>query len=104
MNGQLSRRDFLTRIGVGALAIGGAAALAACGKSGGGAAECKDPSGASNAQRTQNEYVDKSAKPGENCSGCALYVAGDGGCGKCSLFGSSPVSPEGWCKAWAKKS
>lgn len=103
MNDNLSRRGFLTRLGVGALVVGGTAALAACGKSGGGDSQCKDPTGASDGLRKTNEYTDKSAKPDQTCATCALFVAGDAGCGKCTLFQSSPVSPGGWCKAYAKK-
>ncbi|MBI5609341.1 MAG: high-potential iron-sulfur protein [Deltaproteobacteria bacterium] len=103
MNSNVSRRGFLTRLGVGALVVGGTAALAACGKSGGGDAQCKDPTGASDALRKQNEYTDKATDPQKKCSGCALFVAGDASCGKCTLFQNSPVSPEGGCKAWAKK-
>lgn len=99
-----NRRAFLTRLGIGALAVGATAALNACGKSGGGEApKCEDSTGGSKALREANEYVAVSAKPDQKCDGCALYQPGEAGCGKCTLFASSPVAPGGWCKAWAKK-
>jgi hypothetical protein len=100
-----NRRQFLTRLGMGAIAVGAAAALNACGKSEGGAAaaKCEDPTGGSKAMREQNAYVDVSVTADQKCDGCALYVAGDAGCGKCTLFANTAVAPGGWCKAWAKK-
>lgn len=102
-----SRREFLTRLGVGALVVGGVSALAACGKSGGGdaTAACTDPGGASKAQRDALHYVDKSPNAEKHCTNCQLYVAAEGGapCGKCTLFASTPVSPTGYCDTWTKK-
>lgn len=102
-----SRREFLTRLGVGALVVGGVSALAACGKSGGGdaAAACTDPGGGSKAQRDALHYVDKSPNADKNCTNCQLYLAAAGGapCGKCTAFASTPVAPTGYCDSWAKK-
>lgn len=96
-----SRREFLTKLGVGALAVTGAAALTACRK-GGGAVTCTDPAGTSNPTRTTLHYTDTTTKPDQRCDNCAQYVAGDG-CGKCKIFGDSPVAPGGGCDIWAKK-
>lgn len=102
-----SRREFLTRMGVGALVVGGVSAVAACGKSGGGdaAAACTDPGGGSKPQRDSLHYVDKSPNAEKNCANCQLYVAAEGGapCGKCTLFASTAVSPTGYCDTWTKK-
>lgn len=102
-----SRREFLTRMGVGALVVGGVSAVAACGKSGGGdaPAACTDPGGGSKAQRDALHYVDKSPNAEKHCTNCQLYVAAEGGapCGKCTLFASTPVSPTGYCDTWTKK-
>lgn len=107
MSSNFSRREFLTKLGVGALVVGGVSALAACGKSGGGdaGATCTDATGASKAQRDSLHYKDKSPHADKACSGCALYVAAEGGapCGKCTLFASSSVAPAGYCDSWAKK-
>jgi len=100
-----SRREFLTRLGVGALAATGVAGLAACGKGGGGggATACTDPTGASKATRDALKYTDTTPKPDQRCDNCALYVAAPEGCGKCKIFSDSPVAPAGWCSSWAKK-
>ena len=102
-----SRREFLTRLGVGALAVGGVSALVACGQSGGdaAAASCTDPGGGSKAQRDALHYVDKSPNAETNCANCQLYVAPTGGaaCGKCTLFASTAVAPAGYCDTWTKK-
>lgn len=97
-----TRREFLTKLGVGALVATGAAAVAACGKGGGAAAACTDPSGATNPTRTALHYTDTSPKPDQKCDGCAQFTAGTE-CGKCKIFSDSPVSPGGWCDSWAKK-
>lgn len=99
-----NRREFLTRLGVGALAVGATAALSACGKSGGGdAPQCKDPTGGTDAQRKGVNYVDATPNPEKRCDNCALYQAGEGGCGKCTLFAGTAVAPAGYCDSWAKK-
>lgn len=98
-----SRRQFLTKLGIGALVATGAAALAACGKEGGGAASCGDPSGATKATRENVKYKDVSDDPAKKCEACQLYEAGEGGCGKCKLFNGTAVSPGGTCASWAKK-
>lgn len=99
-----NRREFLTRLGVGALAVGATAALAACGKSGGGdAPQCKDSTGGTDAQRKGVNYVDATPNAEKRCDNCALYQPGEGGCGKCTLFAGTAVSPGGYCDSWAKK-
>lgn len=49
------------------------------------------------------QYVEKSAKDGQACSGCILYTAGSGGRGKCTLFQQGTVNATGWCSSWAAK-
>jgi len=49
------------------------------------------------------QYVDASAKEGQNCANCQLYTAGDGGMGKCQLFAAGVVNEKGWCMSWAQK-
>lgn len=101
-----NRREFLTRLGVGALAVGATAALSACGKSGGGggdAPQCKDPTGGTDAQRKGVNYVDATPNAEKRCDNCALYQPGEGGCGKCTLFAGTAVAPGGYCDSWAKK-
>ena len=52
---------------------------------------------------TALKYVNESTTAGQNCSGCILYTAGEGGKGKCTLFTTGMVSEKGWCASWAKK-
>jgi hypothetical protein len=53
---------------------------------------------------TALQYVNKSAKPDQNCKLCQFFTPqGDGARGKCQLFQSGVVSAEGWCASWAKK-
>ena len=49
------------------------------------------------------QYVEKSAKEGQICSGCILYTAGSDGRGKCTLFQQGTVNANGWCTSWAAK-
>ena len=49
------------------------------------------------------QYVEASAKEGQNCGNCMLYTAGEGGRGKCQLFMEGTVAEGGWCMSWAKK-
>ena len=101
MTTNVQRRAFLTKLGIGALAAGGVAALAACGK-GGAPTACPDPTGGSNPTRTALKYVDVSPNPDKKCDNCAQYVPGEG-CGKCKIFSDSPVAAGGYCDSWAKK-
>lgn len=43
-------------------------------------------------------------KNGHNCAGCRFFVAGKTAtaAGTCTLV-AGPISPKGWCIAWAKK-
>lgn len=101
MNADNPRRQFLTRLGIGALVYTGAAALAACGK-GGGPVACADPTGGSKAQRDALKYVDVAVDPAKKCDICSQFVPGDG-CGTCKIFNNSPVAPAGTCDSFAKK-
>ncbi len=49
------------------------------------------------------QYVNESTKEGQNCEGCQLYVAGEGGVGKCQLFPTGVVKATGWCASYAPK-
>lgn len=49
------------------------------------------------------QYTNESTKEGQNCETCALFAAGEGGRGKCTLFQSGVVSSAGWCLSWSKK-
>ena len=49
------------------------------------------------------QYVEESAKEGQNCANCQLYTAGEGGRGKCMLFQQGTVAEKGWCMSWAQK-
>lgn len=102
-----TRREFLTRLGLGALTVGAASALVACGKKeeGGAAVTCTDPAGTSNPTRTSLKYVDVSPDPNKRCDNCQQYVAPEGGkaCGGCKLFNSTDVAPKGYCNGWVQK-
>lgn len=52
---------------------------------------------------TALQYVNESTKEGQNCAGCQLYTAGDGGRGKCQLFPTGVVTDVGWCASYAPK-
>jgi hypothetical protein len=52
---------------------------------------------------TSLQYVEESAKEGQNCANCQLYTAGEGGRGKCQLFQQGTVAEKGWCMSWAQK-
>ncbi len=104
MHNDNSRRQFLTRLGIGALVASGAAALAACGKGGGGApTACTDPTGGSKPQRDALKYVDNAADQTKRCDICVQYVPGEG-CGTCKIFNNTAVAPAGTCDSFAKKS
>lgn len=105
-----SRREFLSRMGIGALSIGAIAAVQACGKTEGGAgAKCDEStlSEAAKATRTSLKYVEKSTEAGKSCKTCQQYVAPEGGaaCGGCKLFdgGKGQVQPDGYCTGFAAK-
>ena len=105
----VTRRAFLTRIGIGGLALG---AVAACGKSAGAAAagaaaKCDDTTGlddAAKATRTSLKYTDAGPDPAKACEKCLQYVPPEGGaaCGGCKLF-KGTVSPQGTCAGFAAK-
>lgn len=101
-----NRREFLTRLGMGAVVVGAVGALAACGKKEGEAGgECSDVSALSDADktsRTANSYVEKSVEAGKICSGCTLFVAAAAGakCASCKVV-KGPIVPEGYCKLFA---
>ncbi|MSP93382.1 MAG: hypothetical protein EXR79_16580 [Myxococcales bacterium] len=110
----LSRRNFLTRIGVGGVALGTIAvgATAACSKGagaaeGGATAKCDDTTGlddAAKALRTSLKYSDAAPDPTKVCEKCLQFVApeGEAACGGCKLF-KGTVSPKGTCAGFAAK-
>lgn len=106
-----SRRSFL-KLGLEVSVVGATAAvLNACGQqpaSGGGAAAagCVDLDSLTASEqslRKSMNYVEKSPKPGETCSGCSFFTAGEGGCGSCEIFTGGPASAGGRCDSWAAK-
>jgi hypothetical protein len=49
-------------------------------------------------------YVQKSAKPGQQCDNCSQYQGKSGDSqGACTLFPGKTVTSDGWCMTWAKK-
>ncbi len=113
MRDVLSRRNFIRKTATaGAVGLGAAALLSACGKKEGGdtkaAAGCNDVSGlnaADKGMRTSNAYVDKAADPKKACDLCQLYKAPAAGaaCGGCTVI-KGPIAPKGTCNLWAAKS
>lgn len=119
---RLSRRRALQVIGNSLTAAGSLALLAACAKEGGEAKPATPPPAAekpaaggelncgaqggiddaSKNMRKTLQYVEKSTKPGKNCSNCSQYVANTTGgpCGGCKLF-TGPVNPNGNCLSHA---
>lgn len=123
----ISRRNFIQRIGVlGAAGFGASSLLAACG---GGetsapaepaapAAEpapepatadaltCQDTTGLTEQEiqmRTSLNYVDETDDPERACDKCALYqTAEEGACGGCTLI-KGPIHPNGTCTSFAPK-
>jgi len=67
------------------------------------AAEMPDLDGADPTAKALG-YVTKSAKPGQDCTGCAQFVgkAGDA-TGGCKIFPGKRVAGAGWCSAYVKK-
>lgn len=116
MRDQVSRRSFIrTTVSVGAVSVGTAALLSACGKkesAAGGekkaaAAGCTDVSGlsaADQALRKTNKYVDKVADATRACELCALFQAAKPGeaCGGCTVV-KGPIAPKGSCNLFAAK-
>ena len=116
MRDQFSRRSFIRQtVSVGAVGIGAAALLSACGKKEGGgakkkeaAAGCMDVTGLTDAEKamrtTTSKYVDVSTDATKTCDGCQLYIAAKAGaaCGGCSVV-KGPIAPKGTCNLWAKK-
>lgn len=96
-----TRRQFLVRGIVSMAAVPFAGAVFSTAVS----AQALKPLPADNATAKAMKYVADAkkataAKPGSNCSNCALFVAASKGCG---IFPGFAVSPTGWCSAWAKK-
>ncbi len=117
MRDQFSRRSFIRQtVSVGAVGIGAAALLSACGKKEGGggkkkaeaAAGCTDVSGLTAPEKamrtTTSKYMDVGPDPAKVCDGCQLYIAAKAGaaCGGCSVV-KGPIAPKGTCNLWAKK-
>ncbi len=49
-------------------------------------------------------YVTKSAKPGQECSGCMQFVGKPGDAkGGCNIFPGKRVAGGGWCLSYVKK-
>jgi hypothetical protein len=48
--------------------------------------------------KAQYKYVDKSAKAGQECDGCALYKAPNA----CQVV-HGKINPKGWCTLYAAK-
>jgi hypothetical protein len=49
-------------------------------------------------------YVTKSAKPGQECSGCLQFVGKPGDAkGGCNIFPGKKVAGGGWCLSYVKK-
>jgi hypothetical protein len=102
-----SRREFLTRLGLAALAV---PAAAACGKQEGGAsaaAKCDDTTGlddAAKATRTSLAYREPSPDPAKACEKCLHFIAPEGGaaCGGCKLF-KGTVAAGGTCNGFVVK-
>jgi hypothetical protein len=109
----ISRKDFLFKgIVTGAAAAGAGMILAQCKKEekkpDAAAASCNDTTGLSPEdiqQRTNLQYVDKTADAAKRCDGCALYIAAAAGaaCGGCNLI-KGPIAPAGYCTSWVPKS
>lgn len=103
----LSRREFLTRLGLGALSVGAVTALSNCKGGEGGAANCGDLTGvpeAAKATRAALKYVEVSTTDGKACEKCQQFTAPAAGsaCGTCKLF-AGPVSNKGFCTGFVLK-
>ncbi len=48
-------------------------------------------------------FVSKTEKEGQQCSGCLLYQAAEGGVGKCQIIQNGVVPAEGWCLSFAPR-
>ncbi len=79
----VTRSQVLARLGMAPIAIGAFAAMIA-------EADASD-------NKKQFAYQSK-PKGAAKCSGCALFVAPN----KCNVV-TGVISPNGWCKAYAKK-
>lgn len=80
------------------------AAAAEPAKAGGACADPAKLDQQSKTMRSTLQYVEKSVKEGQNCSGCLQWIPGAkaDACGGCKLF-SGGVNPKGYCLSWAKK-
>lgn len=96
-----TRRAALRVLGQGL--VGGAALTLVGGRALAEDAKCEGKiDGKSKQMRKALQYVDKSKKAGQVCSGCIQWVAPEKGatCGGCKLF-SGPVNPNGYCLSFA---
>ena len=106
---ETNRREFLTRLGIGALTVGAVSALAACGKKEGvdAAVACNDISGLSEGEKATREslkYVDASPDASKLCKGCQQFVepAAGAACGGCKII-KGPIAAPGYCTAFVPK-
>ena len=108
---RLDRRRFFERaLALGVAALGTGAVLTGCDKDRGAVSsqnkpaarvDCADVSGLSDSElgtRKALQYVEQSAKPGQQCNNCKLFLEKEP-CDGCSAL-PGPVQPEGWCTAW----
>jgi len=107
----LDRREFFARAMAIGLAVGAASVLPACQ---GGSEGKKKPAAKPAADkcttdglteadlnlRKSLQYVEVSAKEGQNCKNCKLYVEKE--CGGCTVI-KGPIAEKGWCVSWAAK-
>ncbi len=122
---QTSRREFLRRAALGAVAASPLAGvlLSAAGaeaqdkpgsepstkpgKKPSQALTCTDETGLTDAEkavRASLKYVDKADDPAKACKLCQLYkaAADDKSCGGCVIM-KGPIHPDGSCASWVKK-
>ncbi|MEL6869834.1 MAG: high-potential iron-sulfur protein [Pseudomonadota bacterium] len=50
-----------------------------------------------------DKYPGRGKEANEACSNCALFVAGNGGWGACSIFAGKAVNANGWCASYNRK-
>ncbi len=50
--------------------------------------------------KAQFKYQTKPGPNGQKCSTCQLFIPPN----KCKIVQPPPISPNGWCTAWVKKS
>jgi hypothetical protein len=96
-----SRRTMLQVLG----AAGGALVVlpaVACSGGGSEAPNCNDTTGVDVATRNALHYTPTAADAARRCSGCTLYVGGQGACGTCQAF-PGPVDPNGSCDSFVAR-